>query len=86
MLSRYPLPALGLAVVLMVLIYAVGHFAGGHLNAAVTLAVLTRPRIGVRAAVVHWLAQIGGGLLAAVMLREIIDPARIIVQAGTHCE
>ena len=41
-LSRYPLPALGLAVVLMVLIYAVGHFAGGHLNAAVTLAVLTR--------------------------------------------
>jgi aquaporin Z len=80
-LSRYPLPALGLAVVLMVLTYAVGYFTGGHLNAAVTLAVLMRRRIGVRAAVVHWLAQIGGGMLAAVMVREIIDPARIIVQA-----
>ncbi|WP_051469004.1 aquaporin [Mycolicibacterium tusciae] len=80
-LSRYPLPALGLAVVLMMLIYAVGHFTGGHLNAAVTLAVLTRRRIGLRAAVVHWLAQFGGGMLAAVMVREIIDPARVIVAA-----
>lgn len=80
-LSPWPLPALGIAVVLMVLIYAVGHFAGGHFNAAVTLAVLLRRRIGMRAALVRWLAQFGGGMLAAVVVREIADPTRVIDEA-----
>jgi len=80
-LSPSPLPALGIAVVLMVLIYAVGHFIGGHFNAAVTLAVLMRRRIGLRAAVLRWLAQICGGVLAAVMVRELADPTRVIDEA-----
>ncbi|MFI5506911.1 aquaporin [Mycobacterium sp. NPDC051804] len=80
-LSPWPLPALGIAVVLMVLIYAVGHFTGGHFNAAVTLAVLMRRRIGMRAAAVRWLAQLGGGTLAAVVVREIADPTRVINEA-----
>ena len=80
-LSPWPLPALGIAVVLMVLIYGFGHFTGGHFNAAVTLAVLMRRRIGMRAAVVRWLAQIGGGLLAAVVVREIADPTRVMDEA-----
>lgn len=80
-LSPWPLPALGIAVVLMVLIYALGHFTGGHFNAAVTLAVLMRRRIGMRAAIVRWLAQLGGGLLAAVVVCEIADPTRVIDEA-----
>jgi aquaporin Z len=63
----------------MVMVYAGGHLSGGHYNPAVTLAVLVRRRISLRDAAAYWMAQIGAGLLAAVAVREIVDPAR----AGT---
>ena len=59
----------------MVMIYAGGHISGGHYNPAVTLAVLVRRRIGLRDAVAYWIVQFGAGLLAAVVVRGIIDPA-----------
>ncbi|OBB01323.1 hypothetical protein A5662_13800 [Mycobacteriaceae bacterium 1482268.1] len=78
-LSAYPLVSVGLAVALMVVIYAAGHLAGGQFNAAVTLAMVMRGRIGLRAATMHWLAQVGGGLLAAIVVRVIVDPDRMSV-------
>ena len=39
-----------------------------------TLAVSVRRWIGLRDAVAYWLVQIGDTLLAAVLVREIIDP------------
>jgi len=66
---------LGIGAVRMVMIYAGGHLSGGHYNPAVTLAVLVRRRISLREAVGYWLVQLGAGLLAAVLVREIIDPA-----------
>ena len=77
--SASPLAPLGIGAVLMVMVYAGGHLSGGHYNPAVTLAVLVRRRIGLRDAVAYLLVQIGAGLLAAVAVREIIDPA-----LGTH--
>ena len=73
--SASPLAALGIGAVLMVMIYAGGHISGGHYNPAVTLAVLVRRRIGLRDAVAYWIVQFGAGLLAAVVVRGIIDPA-----------
>src|ERR1700712_876653 len=73
--SGSPFAPLAIGAVLMVMIYAGGHLSGGHYNPAVTLAVLVRRRIGLRDAAAYWLVQIGAGLLAAVVVREIIDPA-----------
>jgi aquaporin NIP len=61
--------AISFGLVIMVMIYAVGHISGAHLNPAVSFAfALTRhfpwPRVAG-----YWLAQIAGALLAAALLR-----------------
>jgi aquaporin Z len=73
--SGSPLAPLAIGAVLMVMVYAGGHLSGGHYNPAVTLAALVRRRITVRDAAGYWLAQLGAGLLAAVLVRTVIDPA-----------
>jgi aquaporin Z len=73
--SGSPLAPLGIGAVLMVMIYAGGHLSGGHYNPAVTMAVLVRRRITLHEAVGYWVAQVGAGLLAAVVVRTVIDPA-----------
>jgi aquaporin Z len=74
--SGSPFAPLGIGAVLMVMIYAGGHLSGGHYNPAVTLAALVRRRIGLRDAVAYWIVQFGAGLLAAVVVRTIVDPTR----------
>jgi aquaporin NIP len=61
--------AITFGLVIMVMIYAVGHVSGAHFNPAVSLAfAITRhfpwPRVAL-----YWLAQLGGALLAAALLR-----------------
>jgi MIP family channel proteins len=61
--------AISFGLVIMVMIYALGHISGAHFNPAVTLAfALTRhfrwPRVGV-----YWAAQLAGALAAALVLR-----------------
>jgi aquaporin Z len=65
----------------MVMVYAGGHLSGAHYNPAVTLAALVRRRIGLRDAVAYWVVQFGAGLLAAVVVRAIVDPARVATAA-----
>ncbi|OBG28578.1 porin [Mycobacterium sp. 852002-51057_SCH5723018] len=79
--SRSPLAPLAIGAVLMVMVYAGGHLSGGHYNPAVTLAVLARRRIGLRDAVAYWLVQLGAGVLAAVVVRTVIDPAQLAATA-----
>ena len=74
--SRSPLAPLAIGAVLMVMVYAGGHLSGGHYNPAVTVALLVRRRIGLRDATGYWLAQFGGGALAAVVVRAVVDPVR----------
>jgi aquaporin Z len=72
-----PFAPLGIGAVLMVMVYAGGHLSGGHYNPAVTLAVLVRRRISLRDAFAYWIVQFGAGLLAAVVVRRIIDPVLV---------
>jgi aquaporin Z len=74
--SGSSLAPLAIGGVLMVMIYAGGHISGGHYNPAVTLAILVRRRISMHDAARYWIAQFGAGLIAAAVVRWIIDPAR----------
>jgi aquaporin NIP len=61
--------ALTFGLVIMAMIYAVGHISGAHFNPAVSLAfALTRhfpwPRVAA-----YWTAQLAGALAAALLLR-----------------
>jgi aquaporin Z len=62
---------------LMVMIYAGGHISGGHYNPAVTMAALVRRRIGIGDAAGYWVAQVVGGLVAAVIARAVVNPASV---------
>jgi aquaporin Z len=62
---------------LMVMVYAGGHISGGHFNPAVTMAVLWRRRIGIGDAVGYWIAQLGAGVVAALVARAIVNPASV---------
>jgi aquaporin Z len=75
--SHSPLAPLGIGAVLMVMVYAGGHLSGGHYNPAVTLAALVRRRITPRDATGYWLAQFGASLVAAVLVRTVIDPTQV---------
>jgi aquaporin Z len=59
---------LAIGSVLMVMIYAGGHISGGHYNPAVTLAVWVRGRCDTRDVVPYWIAQVLGGILAALVV------------------
>ena len=74
--SGSPFAPLAIGAVLMVMVYAGGHISGGHYNPAVTLSVLVRRRITVRDASMYWIVQLAAGLLAAAVVRGIVDPAR----------
>jgi len=61
--------AITFGLVIMAMIYAVGHVSGAHFNGAVTFAfALTRHFPWSRAAW-YWTAQLGGAIAAAAVLR-----------------
>jgi len=60
------IPPLAIGAALMVMIFATGHISGGHLNPAVTLGVLLRGRCEPKDAVIYWIVQILGALVAAL--------------------
>ena len=57
--------------ILMVMVYAGGHISGAHYNPAVTLAVLVRGRIATGEAIMYWVAQIIGGVVAALIAQSV---------------
>ena len=69
----------GLAIAVM--IAAFGHISGGHFNPAVTLGVLLGGKIHASTAVLFWIAQLLGGLLAAFLVAACFDTE--VVAAGT---
>jgi len=64
----------GLAIAVMA--SAVGHISGGHFNPAVTFGFLITRRITAGLAVVYWVAQLLGAVIAALLLLWIY-PDRI---------
>jgi aquaporin TIP len=69
----------GLAIAIMV--SALGHISGGHFNPAITLGFLLTRRIVPSLAAVYWIAQLAGGVLAALALRALF-PKEANLDAG----
>jgi aquaporin TIP len=67
--------ALASGFVLAAMISATAHISGGHVNPAVTVGVWVAGKIGSVRAVVYLLAQVGGGILGALLLRLVLPPA-----------
>ena len=70
--------AQGLAIAVMVA--ALGHVSGGHFNPAITLGLLLGRKIDPPMAVVYWVAQLLGGLLAAIVVA--LATSRDVVAIG----
>ncbi len=60
----------GLAIGIMV--SAIGHISGGHLNPAVTIGFWVTRRMSTLAALGYWFAQLAGGVAAAYLLRAVV--------------
>jgi aquaporin Z len=58
---------------LSIMVTALGHISGGHVNPAVTFGFLVTKRISLKTAVTYWVFQLGGGVLAAAILRAVWD-------------
>jgi glycerol uptake facilitator-like aquaporin len=60
-------------LVIAVMVSAAGPISGGHINPAVTLGFLVTKRIAPMLAVVYWVAQFGGAVLAALLLKWVLS-------------
>jgi MIP family channel proteins len=61
--------AISFGLVIMVMIYAVGHISGAHFNAAVTFAFALTRHFPWTRAIAYWCAQLVGAVAAAALLR-----------------
>jgi aquaporin NIP len=61
--------AITFGLVILVMIYAVGHISGAHFNPAVSLAFAVTRHFPWSRVVAYWLAQATGAILAAAVLR-----------------
>jgi aquaporin NIP len=61
--------AISFGLVIMVMIYAVGHISGAHFNPAVSLAFAISRHFPWLRVPLYWTAQLGGALAAALVLR-----------------
>jgi glycerol uptake facilitator protein len=65
------------AFVLAMLVYTLGGTSGAHFNPAVTFGLLTVRKISPFDAVVYWLVQLSGGVVAALVTKLLLlDPGR----------
>lgn len=63
--------ALAHGLILALLVSATMHISGGHLNPAVTTGFLVTRRIDPMMAVIHWIAQFLGAIIAAYLLKAL---------------
>jgi aquaporin NIP len=70
--------AISFGLVIMVMIYAVGHISGAHFNPAVTLAFAVSRHFPWLRVGLYWAAQMAGALVAAAVLRASLgDVAQV---------
>jgi aquaporin Z len=60
--------ALAFGLTVLTMAYAVGHISGAHFNPAVTLGLAVGGRIPWSDVIPYWIAQVVGGIVAAVIL------------------
>lgn len=61
--------AISFGLVIMIMIYAVGHVSGAHFNAAVTFAFACARQFPWQRVPLYWIAQLAGATAAALVLR-----------------
>jgi MIP family channel proteins len=66
-------PALAHGLALICIIYTYGHISGAHVNPAVTVGLLVGGKIDPVKAVAYIVAQIVGAILAALLVRVILE-------------
>ena len=64
--------ALAYGMATAVMVGAVGHISGGHLNPAITIGCWVTKRLGTLHALLYWLVQLLGAAAAAYTLAEIL--------------
>jgi aquaporin TIP len=64
--------ALAHGIALVIIVYAWGPVSGAHVNPAVTFGVLLGGKMPIGKAVVYWIAQFAGAILAAFVLLWLI--------------
>ena len=67
------IPAIAIGLVLMVMVYAGGHVSGGHYNPAVSFAAAIRGALDWKDIVPYWVAQILGGVIAALTVMQLVE-------------
>jgi aquaporin Z len=65
-------PAFGHGLLIVGMIYAFGHVSGANFNPAVTLGLLVGGKMDIARAIVYWIAQFAGAIVAAVVLRGLL--------------
>jgi aquaporin Z len=74
-LTKAPLAELAIGSSLMIMVYMGGHISGGHYNPAVSLAVLLRGKLSPLDFVPYVVAQLLGGVAAALIANLILRNA-----------
>ena len=64
---------IGFGFGLAAMIFAFGHISGGHFNPAVTAGLTAGGRFPMSDVIPYWVAQLGGGLLAALAVRIVFS-------------
>jgi len=75
--------ALGDGLAFMCMVFACQRLSGGHLNPAITWAALITRRIGILKGLSYMLAQVGGGLLGALLI-SAATPDNFHGRLGSH--
>lgn len=66
--------ALAFALVIVAMVYALGHLCGAHINPAVTLAFWSVGRFSGREVAPYVTAQCAGAILASAVMRLVLGP------------
>jgi MIP family channel proteins len=64
--------SLAFGLVVMAMVFALGHVSGAHINPAVTFALATRSRFPWASVPAYWGAQVTGAIAAAIVLRSTL--------------
>jgi aquaporin Z len=64
--------SLAFGISVLVMVYAIGHISGCHINPAITLAMLLNQKISSKDAVIYIIVQCIGAIIASVVLLNIM--------------
>lgn len=67
--------ALAQGLAMGIMISALGHISGGHLNPAITIGFWVTRRLDTLATFGYWISQLSGAILAAYLLRWLLPEA-----------